>query len=75
MRVVVDSLTSLDIVIPDFKLWRANKKVEEKLFIDKKKNLLLNRSTNEDSILEENHLIFINNKYPYVGLSTNSRFL
>ena len=30
MRVVVDSLTSLDIVIPDFKLWRANKKVEEK---------------------------------------------
>ena len=51
MRVVVDSLTSLDIVIPDFKPWRANKKVEEKLFIDKKKNLLLNRSTNEDSIL------------------------
>ena len=52
MRVVVDSLTSLDIVIPDFKLWRANKKVEEKkLFIDKKKNLLLNRSRKEDSIL------------------------
>ena len=36
---VVDSLTSLDIVIPDYKLWKANK--VEKLFIDKKKNLLL----------------------------------